>query len=511
MPAARPIAARPIAPRPTAAQPTAARPTVSRRRLLALPAAAAAATVAAPLLGAEAASAGGKYGSRNLADPTLAAPIARAYRYLDVVQDAYIKGGEPRLLQSYNNESGLMTTAFVYDNALAVLAYLANPTVANVRRARLIGDALLWAQANDEAFTDGRVRQAYAAGPMLFYGGGPNFPGLKREDGKAAFLWPFGFGGSATGDMAWTGLALAQLYVDTRIKKYLDGAVALGEWIASKTSPYANGGYHGGLQADGVTAQKWASTEHNIDTYALFALLAKLTKDRGWSARAVVAADFVRAMWNRADKHFWTGTLGATEGDDPNLINTSNIPEDVQTWALLGLHERQYDPAVDWVTGNLWNTDGGTGSQLPAGSQISGVSYSSQAKALTGTVPGSDLPNDRTAVWLEGNGHTALSLLKRGGHGDAALARELLRETVVAQEQVGAGQTVGLTADPDSGRLSDPGAGGTWTGTVLPEHSGVVAASSAFDTGFAFGYFQRQHVGATSWFVMAGQGFNPYR
>jgi hypothetical protein len=484
---------------------------VSRRRLLALPAAAAAATVAAPLLGPEAATAGGWYGSRNLADPTLAGPVDRAYRYLDVVQDAYVKGGEPRLLQSYNNESGLMTTAFVYDNALAVLAYLANPTVANVRRARLIGDALLWIQANDEAFTDGRVRQAYAAGPMLFYGGGPYFPGLKRDDGKAAFLWPFGFGGSSTGDMAWTALALAQLYVDTRIKKYLDGAVALGEWIMGKTSPYAYGGYHGGLQADGVTAQKWTSTEHNIDAYALFALLAKLTKDRHWSARAGVAADFVRAMWNPADRHFWTGTLGGLEGDDPNLINTGNIPEDVQTWALLGLHERQYDPAVDWATGNLWNTDGGTGSQLPAGILISGVSYSSQAKALTGTVPGSDLPNDRTAVWLEGNGHTALALLKRGGHGDAALARRLLRETVVAQEQVGAGQTVGLTADPDSGRLSDPGAGGTWTGTVLPERSGVVAASSAFDTGFAFGYFQRQHVGATSWFVMAGQSFNPYR
>ncbi|HEV7898379.1 MAG TPA: hypothetical protein VGP31_11105, partial [Planosporangium sp.] len=210
---------------------------VSRRRLLALPAAAAAATVAAPLLGPEAATAGGWYGSRNLADPTLAGPVDRAYRYLDVVQDAYVKGGEPRLLQSYNNESGLMTTAFVYDNALAVLAYLANPTVANVRRARLIGDALLWIQANDEAFTDGRVRQAYAAGPMLFYGGGAYFPGLKRDDGKAAFLWPFGFGGSSTGDMAWVALALAQLYVDTRITKYLDGAVALGQWIADKESP----------------------------------------------------------------------------------------------------------------------------------------------------------------------------------------------------------------------------------------------------------------------------------
>jgi hypothetical protein len=490
---------------------SASRSTVSRRSLLALPVAATAATVAAPLLGAPtAATAAGYSGTRNLADPALAEPIDRAYHYLDVVQDAYLKGSEPRLLQSYNNESGLMTAAFVYDNALAVLAYLANPTVANVRRARLIGDALLWAQANDEAFTDGRVRQAYAAGPMLFYGGGPDFPGLKREDGKAAFLWPFGFGGSSTGDMAWTGLALAQLYVDTRIRKYLDGAVALGQWIAGKTSAYAYGGYHGGLQADGVTAQKWVSTEHNIDTYALFTLLAKLTRNRYWTTRAGVAADFVRNLWNPAGQHFWTGTLGGAPGEDPNQLNTGNIPEDVQTWALLGLHERRYDAAVDWVIDTLWNTDGSTGSQLPSGTLISGVAYSTQAKALTGPVSGGDVPNDRDAVWLEGNGHTALALLKRGRHGDVALARRLLRETVVAQQEIGAGQTVGLTADAQSGRLSNPGEGGTWTGTVLPESSGVVAASSAFDTGFAFSYFQRQHVGATAWFVIAGQSFNPY-
>ena len=68
---------------------------------------------------------------------------------------------------------------------------------------------------------------------------------------------------------------------------------------------------------------------------------------------------------------------------------------------------------------------------------------------------------------------------------------------------------MGLTADPDGGKLSDPGGGGTWTGTPLPARSGVVAATSAFDTGFAFGYFQRQHVGATAWFLMAAQNFNP--
>ena len=481
---------------------------VSRRRLLALPAAAAA-SVAAPLLPGDPASASAD-APRHLVDDSLAHPVARAYRYLDVVQDAYVKGAEPRLLQSYNNESGLMTAAFVYDNALATLAYLANPTVSNVRRARLIGDAFLWIQANDEAFTDGRVRQAYAAGPMQFYGGSPAFPGLKREDGKAAFLWPFGFGGSSTGDMAWTALALAQLYVDTRIRKYLDGAVALGEWIAGKQSPYAYGGYHGGLQSDGVTPQRWTSTEHNIDVYALFTMLAKLTRDRRWTARAEVAAAFVRAMWNRTDQYLWTGTLGGNAGEDPNLVNVGNIPEDVQTWAVLGMGDRRYDPSLDWVTANLWNTDGGAASQLPAGVRISGVTYSSQAKLITGTISGSDLPNHRNAVWLEGNGHAALALLRRKGPGDRRLAKELLAETVVAQREVGAGQTVGRTADPDGGKLSDPAAGGTWTGAPLPARSGVVAATSAFDTGFAFGYFQRQHVGATAWFLMAAQNFNPY-
>jgi hypothetical protein len=455
--------------------------------------------VAAPHAVPQPAAAAGTCAPRHLVDPGLAEPIGRAYHYLDVVQDAYVKGGEPRLLQSYNNESELMTTAYVYDNALATLAYLANPTVANVRRARLIGDALLWAQANDERYTDGRLRQAYAAGPMRFYGGGPSFPGLRRADGKAAHLWPYGFGGSSTGDMAWVALALAQLYVDTRIGKYLDGAVRLGLWITERESPYRHGGYHGGMRSDGETPQTWAATEHNIDAYGLFLLLAKLTRDRRWSARATIAGDFVRAMWNATDGCYWTGTLG--DGEDPDLVNTDNIPEDAQTWALLCLGGDHHAGALDWATAELWNTDGA----------VSGVSYSSRARSGTSTVPGSTARNNPDAVWLEGNGHTALALLHRNGRGDAALARRLLWQTVTAQQSLGAGQTVGRTADPDDGRLSNPGEGGTWTGTPLPARAGIVAATSPLDTGFGFGYFPRQHVGATAWFLMASQHVNPYR
>ena len=478
---------------------SAASGSLSRRRLLTIPAAAAAA-VTVPLLGAEPAAAA-LCAPRRLVDGSLARPVSRAYRYLDIVQDAYVKGGEPRLLQSYNNESELMTTAFVYDNALAVLAYLAHPTAGNVRRARLIGDALLWIQANDEKYTDGRVRQAYAAGPMQFYGGGASFPGLKRTDGKAAFLWPFGFGGSSTGDMAWVALALAQLYISTRITKYLDGAVTLGRWILDRESPHHFGGYHGGQQADGQTPQAWTSTEHNIDAYGLFKLLAKLTGDRRWKARASLAEAFVRAMWNRAGGFYWTGTLGGLPGEDPNRINTGNLPEDVQSWAMLSLGARSHERALDWVTTNLSNTDG----------VVSGVTYSSQAKTITGPISGTKLPNNRDAVWLEGNGHMALALLQRHECDDVAQARRLLHQTTVAQRTLGAGQTVGLTTDKDNGKLSDPSAGGTWTGTPLPARSGIVAATSPFDTGFAFGYFTRQHVGATSWFLMAAHNFNPFR
>ncbi|GAA2545327.1 hypothetical protein GCM10010435_12800 [Winogradskya consettensis] len=444
---------------------------------------------AAPRLAPEAATLNA-YAPRNVTDAALTEPVGRAYHYLDVVQDAYVKGGEPRLLQSYNNESELLTTAFVYDNALTVLAYLANPAVANVRRARLVGDALLWAQDHDETYADGRLRQAYAAGPMRFYGDdGAYFPGLKRADGKAAHLWPFGFSGSSTGDQAWAGLALAQLYVDTRIAKYLDGAIALGLWIAEQRSPYRCGGYHGGVQPDGETVQRWASTEHNIDAYALFDLLLKLTKDKTWAVRREVAATFVRTMWNRSAGHFWSGTLGGLDAEDPNEVNTGNVPEDVQAWELLGLGDPRFDTAVDWSIGNLWTTDRG----------ISGVTYSSHARA------------ESDAVWLEGNAHAALALRQRDKPGDAARARNLLRETVRAQESLGAGQTVGRTSDPRDGKLSQPGEGGSWTGTPLPTNGGIVAATSPLDTGFAFGYFPRQHVGTTAWFLMAAQDFNPYR
>src|SRR4051794_31124238 len=81
------------------------------------------------------------------------ASVRAAVAFLQGVTDAYRPSGF-RLAQSYQDNSGLGDVAFTYDNALTSLALLSS---GDVRRARAIADALLYAQDHDPAFADGRL------------------------------------------------------------------------------------------------------------------------------------------------------------------------------------------------------------------------------------------------------------------------------------------------------------------------------------------------------------------
>ena len=116
------------------------------------------AAVGAGLLGMGAPHAAAQPSTRR----PLGASLQSAVRFLQGVTDAYRSTGY-RLAQSYYDGSGLTDTAFVYDNALAIIALLAG---GDVGRARAIGDALVWVQNNDEEFDDGRLRQAYHANAL---------------------------------------------------------------------------------------------------------------------------------------------------------------------------------------------------------------------------------------------------------------------------------------------------------------------------------------------------------
>ncbi|MET0694101.1 MAG: hypothetical protein ABWY56_09220, partial [Propionibacteriaceae bacterium] len=294
---------------------------------------------------------------------------------------------------------------------------------------------------------------------------------------------------TAVGDMSWTGLALAQLAKATKKQTYLTGALRIGTWIFDNTySTTGLGGYTFGETA-GLEDHK--SSEHNIDVYALFRLLASLTGDATWTTRANHAWDFVKAVWNAEDGFFWTGS------DDGAAINKApqQLPLDVQTWGWLAARKSAYAGALDWASTNLATTDTPLrpNSTLTGNYSVSGVGFASGTFRTDTDVPiGGQSYNpkpDDGGVWFEGTGQLALALRDRNRRADASRIAELLANIRSAQANLGQGQTFG----------------------GKPAPGGIVAASSPIDTGFGFGYFPNLHTAATSWYVFAATNTNPYR
>ncbi|SDT41065.1 hypothetical protein SAMN04488543_4226 [Friedmanniella luteola] len=431
--------------------------------------------LAAPLAGAGALTASADERTSALRGRH-AGSVRSALAFLGGVTDAYRTTG-PRLAQSYQDASGLTDIAFVYDNALTVIALLAG---GDVKHARAIGDALLYAQANDETLTDRRLRQAYHADTFVVGDGTRTWAHSGYE---------FGLVGTAVGDMAWSGIALAHLAHRTGVKAYLDGTVAIGRWIQQNTySTTGLGGYTFGETA-GLEGHK--SSEHNIDLTAYFRLLARLTGDTVWRDRADHAWAFVERVWNADDGFFWTGS------DDGATVNTkaTQLPLDVQTWSWLAVRDRRHAEALDWARTNLASTDTPlransalTGRQTAHGVVFASGSLVTDTGARIGGQDYNPKPDDG-AVWFEGTGQLAIALRDRSAAGDADRAEDLLEQLRWAQNRLGQGQTFGTKR----------------------VEGGIVAASSPMDTGFGFGYYPNLHIAATSWYVFAATTTNPYR
>jgi hypothetical protein len=467
---------------------------VSRRQLakLSMGAAAAAGLASFPALQVFAGSRSDERTGRGLSlaeDPVFAAAFDHAYSFLNTMMDAYAQGQTVRLSQSYADQQGLQTTGFVYDNSLVIHAHLLRGRPADIARAIVLGKALLHAQQVD-SIGDGRVRQAYF---------------VDQPDAQGVFvrpaLFPFFFLGSAVGDMAWTGIGLAQLFQRTGDQQFLDGAVKLGRWIVNNTfDTRGAGGFNFGVDNNN-SKLLFKSTEHNIDCVSLFTMLANVTGDGSWLDQAEHARTFVNAMFHSDGGFFFTGT--GTDGVSVNpVISENNIPEDVQTWSFLTTLDQTQAVSIDWAKTNLATTDTPQTihSKLTGNHRVSGVSFGSQSlRALAPSDQFSAAP-DPNAVWLEGTGHLAAALLARGlrasrdlpgFHGDINTARILLDNIRAAQETQGSGQTV--------------------AGKTIPDGEGVVAASSVLNTGFGFSFSPNRHIAATAWFVLAGQAGNPFK
>ena len=419
----------------------------------------------------------------------------KGYQFQNTMMDAYASGSTVRLAQSYSDQA-LGATAFTYDNAVAIDAYLLRESHDDVARAEVLGNGLIYAQATNFPFNDGRFAQAY-------------FVNTPAPDGSGAYItpagFPFYFYGSAVGDQAWAGMALAQLYRRTHQQQYLTAALKVANWIVANTyNTLGPGGYSFGTFINqfnqSVPSPNGKSTEHNIDTYAFFSMLAQITHNgnaangASWSSLAQHALNFVLAMYNPAAGYFYTGTLG-----DQITINPSPIPEDCQDWSYLALLNNNYANTIDWALANLQATDTAASprSSLTGSEKITGVVFDT---ASLSTNPAAYPFADPNAVWLEGTAHSVAALVARIMVGQGSLPSRfkdletvefLVNNSEAAQSELGAGQTV--------------------NGMPIPVGEGLVASTSVMDTGFGYTYGPSLHIGATGWYLIGLQGGNPFQ
>jgi hypothetical protein len=290
-----------------------------------------------------------------------------------------VPGRGPLFLRSYDGEAGaaepqqpaLKSAAFVYDQALAVIALAGCGALPQAAR---IGEALRLAGT-----TDTRLRNAYRAGAVgaqvLRNGWWDASQNRWVEDGYQA--------GSATGNVAWAALALLALHHATHDAKWLDAARGLSRWVvAGQSDTRGAGGFRGGVDGfdPSPTPLAWKSTEHALDLVALFGWLAAVDRGGGWEGQAARARGFLLAQWDERDGRFGIGT--GVDGVQPNL-QTSAL--DVQLWSqLVPRAEPRWQRALAY------------------------------AERAHGVDCGFDFDADRDGIWLEGTAQAALAYRVRG-------------------------------------------------------------------------------------------------
>jgi hypothetical protein len=264
----------------------------------------------------------------------------------------------------------LKHVAFLYDNAAAVLALLGCGDTAHAAR---IGDAILAAQAHDRFWKDGRLRNAYLAGPVKnpVQLGGWQEKDHWAEDGYQA--------GSDTGNLAWAMLALLALHHAGAGEKYLQGALSVARYVEKSFAPPGfTGGTFGGEPKP--RRNSWKSTEHNIDLAAAFARLGEARHDAHWAMRAAQARALVAAMWDKACGCFAAGT--GLDGKTPNHF----LALDAQLWPLLALPGgvRRYGAARNTARAKMAVDGGFAYSETRGAVWTEGTAQAALLAALTG-------------------------------------------------------------------------------------------------------------------------------
>ena len=400
---------------------------------------------------------------------------------------------EPRFIQSYIHKTysakKALNSAYLYDQALAALAFMSRATQDDLYRAELILQAMLEVQKHDVMFNGSRLRNAYASGELFDADTGHiRLAGVWDEESREYKQDAYAIG-TDTGNMAWAGLALIQGYhlLDKQQDlTFKEAALRIANWIVDYHKvDDALAGFSGGCngkqtgKAPGCHGQQkvnYRSVEHNIDLVAFFKHLAysegtQTEQGQYWLAQMKHAQQFVEKMRAKNEPgKIWVGTCDG-KCEDGKMINQSTLALDVFTWTVLALAKDDYADALRWATTHCQ-------------SALHDNAYSYTC---------SDGKDHCTTQWQQ--------CAKKGswweGTAQLALADYWLHNQVTDHYNAVMSQIIQMQIEGD-----------TWPGAF--EAATLGENCLCLDTCFGWCYYSNLHIGATSWFIFAALGKNPY-
>lgn len=210
------------------------------------------------------------------------ANVDKLYQWLKVHQN-------PRtgLIMSFEGDKDIANWAFIYDLSLATQAYI---YFDDFERARKILD-----------FFKYRAKKIKGGFVNAYY---------VDDTEPAEYI-------VHSGPNIWVGILILHYVNKTQDKKYLDLAKEIAEWIINLQNQDKNGGIRGGPDVD------WFSTEHNLDAYAFFNMLYKVTGEEKYKQASQKVLNWLTLhTYDRGDTPIIRG-----KGD-------STIATDTYAWSI---------------------------------------------------------------------------------------------------------------------------------------------------------------------------------
>lgn len=211
--------------------------------------------------------------------------LAQMYSWLKAHQNP--KTG---LLISYEGDPALKDWAFTYDQALMVQCFLYYKDVELAKRC--LNFYLLNAK---------KIRGGFANA----------YDAISGEIVEPS---------AHIGPNVWLGLSATKCFLISNDKRYLALAESIAGWALNIQNQDPEGGLRGGPDV------QWFSTEHNLDAYAFFSILAKLTGNVRYSGASDALLEWLKKYGhNRQENRFNRG-----KGD-------STIATDTLAWAIASI------------------------------------------------------------------------------------------------------------------------------------------------------------------------------